>query len=212
MTKTKPVSTREALIGAAERLFGTKGIDRVATREILELAGQKNQSALQYHFKDRAGLIWAVLDARLVKIEARREALMAKLPPPGAESPEQLVEAFIRPLTEVVLEDEQGSAYVQFVIQSAHRPEGDIMETIDSGRYASLSELSERIDKKLEHLAPEERPLRKRMIINMAVGAVSIWDASEKDKLDVNQFIATAVAATVPLITQPSVLANRAAE
>jgi AcrR family transcriptional regulator len=200
------------LIAAAEHLFGTKGIDRVATREILELAGQKNQSALQYHFKDRAGLIWAVLDARLVKIEARRAAMLAEMPPAGEETAEQLVEAFIRPLTEVVLEDEQGSAYVQFAAQSAHRPGGDLMDTVNSGRYAALSEVAARLEQKLKHLAPEERPLRIRMIINSAVGAVSLWDATAKDKLDLEQFIATAVAGTVPLITMPSVLAKRAAE
>lgn len=212
MAKTKSESTREALIAAAEHLFGTKGIDRVATREILDLAGQKNQSALQYHFKNRAGLIWAVLDARLVKIEERRAAMLAEMPAPGDETPEQILEAFIRPLTEVVLEDDQGSAYVQFVIQSAHRPDGDVMQTINSGRYKALTDLSERIDGKLAHLAAAERPLRKRLIINMAVGAVSIWDATEKEKLSMDQFIATAVAATVPLIAMPSVLAKRAAE
>jgi AcrR family transcriptional regulator len=212
MPKAKPESTRAALIAAAEHLFGTKGFDRVSTREILELAGQKNQSALQYHFKDRAGLIWAVLDARLEKIEARRAAMVAAMPPAGEESPEDLAEALIRPLTEVVLEDEQGSAHVQFVIQSAHRPEGDFLKTLDSGRYPAMSEVSRRIEKKLAHLAPKERPLRKRLIVNMAVGAVSLWDATEKENLDMEQFIATAVAATVPLITLPSVLAKRAAE
>ena len=73
-------------------------------------------------------------------------------------------------------------------------------------------ELAARIEAKFEHIAPEERVLRKRMIINMAVGAVSIWDANEKDKIGIEQFIATAIAATVPLIGLPSVLAKRAAE
>jgi len=212
MPRTKSESTREALIAAAEHLFGTKGIDRASTREILELAGQKNQSALQYHFKDRAGLIWAVIDARLVKIEKRRAAMLEKMPPRGKETAEQIMDAFIRPLTEVVLEDEQGSAYVQFIAQSAHRPQGEPLATINSGNYPALSELAARIEGKLEHIAPEERVLRKRMIINMAVGAVSIWDANEKDKIGIEQFIATAIAATVPLIGLSSVLAKRAAE
>lgn len=212
MTKPRPESTRAALIAAAEQLFGTKGIDRVATREILELAGQKNQSALQYHFKDRAGLVWAVLDARLVKIEARRAAMLAKLPPAGEESVEDLMEAFIRPLTEVVLEDEQGSAYVQFVAQSVHRPQNDLLDTLESGRYPAMSDLSKRMDRKLTHLAAEEVPLRKRMIISAAVSAVSLWDATEKDALALDPFILTAVAATAALVTMPSVLAKRAAE
>jgi len=212
MPKSGPESTRAALIAAAEHLFGTKGIDRVATREILELAGQKNQSALQYHFKDRAGLIWAVLDARLAKIEARRAILVAALPPAGEETCAQLIETFVRPLTEVVLEDEQGSAYVQFVAQSAHRPKADLLATMEDGRYPAMLEVSKRIDGKLSHLPAIERPMRKRMIVSMGVGAVSLWDAKEKDKLDVKEFIGTAVAATVPLLEMPSMLAKRAAE
>jgi len=212
MTRPRPESTRAALIAAAEHLFGTKGIDRVATREILELAGQKNQSALQYHFKDRAGLVWAVLDARLAKIEVRRAAMLKVLPPPGEETPEELAEAFVRPLTEVVLEDGQGSAYVQFMAQSVHRPQNDLLDTLESGRYPAMSELSKRIDRMLVHLPPKEVPLRKRMIISTAVSAVSLWDATEKEAIGLDPFIRTAVAATAAIIAMPSALAKRAAE
>ncbi len=212
MTKSKRESTRDALIAAAEHLFGTKGFDRVATREILELAGQKNQSALQYHFGDRAGLIWAVVDARVAKIEVRRKKMMEKMPPAGEETPEELIEAFVRPLTEVVLEDDQGSAYVQFVIQTSHRPGGDMLETVEGGRYASLEEVSTRLDAKLAHLDPLERPLRKRLIFNALVGALSIWDRTEKDTIGMEHFIATAVATTVPFLMLPGFLAKSTSE
>lgn len=39
--------TRQALMRAAERLFAEKGGNNVTIREIVETAGQKNESALQ---------------------------------------------------------------------------------------------------------------------------------------------------------------------
>ncbi len=51
--------TRQALMRAAERLFAEKGANNVTIREIVETAGQKNESALQYHFKNLEGLIAA---------------------------------------------------------------------------------------------------------------------------------------------------------
>ena len=52
-------ATRQALMRAAERLFAEKGGNNVTIREIVETAGQKNESALQYHFKNLEGLIAA---------------------------------------------------------------------------------------------------------------------------------------------------------
>ena len=52
---------RVAAIDAAEALFAERGLDGVTTREILDAAGQKNQSALQYHFGSREGLILALV-------------------------------------------------------------------------------------------------------------------------------------------------------
>ena len=46
---------------AGERLFARKGVDRVRLREINELAGQRNSSALHYHFGSRDGLVLAIL-------------------------------------------------------------------------------------------------------------------------------------------------------
>ena len=48
-------ATRQALM-KAEQLV-EKGPSNVTIREIVEKAGQKNESALQYHFKNMEGLI-----------------------------------------------------------------------------------------------------------------------------------------------------------
>lgn len=80
-------ATRLALMKAAERLIAENGSANVTIREILELAGQKNESALQYHFKNMAGLVAAthrfrdeqIVDARLICLAE----LAAKPQPPA---------------------------------------------------------------------------------------------------------------------------------
>ncbi len=69
-------STREQLLDAAEALFLERGLGDVSLREIVREAGQKNQSALQYHFGSRDGLINAILSRRVGQLELRRRALV----------------------------------------------------------------------------------------------------------------------------------------
>jgi TetR/AcrR family transcriptional regulator, regulator of cefoperazone and chloramphenicol sensitivity len=53
--------TRARLLRAGERLFAAHGIHQVRLREINALAGQRNSSALHYHFGSREGLVEAIL-------------------------------------------------------------------------------------------------------------------------------------------------------
>ncbi|MDZ7684727.1 MAG: helix-turn-helix domain-containing protein [Gammaproteobacteria bacterium] len=70
--------TRERLMRAAEHLFAAEGIENVSVRAILREAGQKNESALHYHFVSKAGLIEALQAERVQQvIDLRREAVDA---------------------------------------------------------------------------------------------------------------------------------------
>jgi AcrR family transcriptional regulator len=69
-------TTRERLLNVAEGLFLEHGLDDVSLRTIVREAGQKNQSALQYHFGGRDGLIAAILNRRVAQIESRRRELV----------------------------------------------------------------------------------------------------------------------------------------
>lgn len=58
----KAKETREALIGAARRLFGVKGFHATGTTEIVALA-QVTRGALQHHFPHKEDLFLAVFEA-----------------------------------------------------------------------------------------------------------------------------------------------------
>lgn len=97
------------MIDAAERLIAEQGLGAVSLREVATTAGQRNHSAVQYHFGSRAGLVEAVFDARMTPIEARRSEMLLELERTGAtDDLWALCEVFVRPLGEAVLTDGPG--------------------------------------------------------------------------------------------------------
>jgi|TARA_B100001964_G_scaffold226063_1_gene274576 AcrR family transcriptional regulator len=77
--KNGSTSTRNAIMRAAEKLIAKKGIENVSIREIVEVSGQKNQSALQYHFENMQGLIKAIHESRNEEIHEKRAAILEEI-------------------------------------------------------------------------------------------------------------------------------------
>jgi AcrR family transcriptional regulator len=73
------VSTRTRILRAAERLFADRGIGATSTRAILLEAEQRNESALQYHFGGREGLIQALYSERGSQVNDERQAMFVEL-------------------------------------------------------------------------------------------------------------------------------------
>ena len=109
-----PEPAREALIAVAERLFAERGVDAVTVRDIVKEAGQRNSSAVQYHFGNKEGLLRAILEPHQARLDARRAEMLDQLGErPGLEA---LIEALIRPLASL-LEDESGRHYIRIRAQ-----------------------------------------------------------------------------------------------
>lgn len=66
-------------MNAAEKLIAQKGLESVSIRDIVLAAGQKNESALQYHFKNLKGLISAIHARRSTEIQSKRAELIDQL-------------------------------------------------------------------------------------------------------------------------------------
>jgi AcrR family transcriptional regulator len=77
--KARSDATRHALMRAAEKLIAANGLENVTIRDILAEADQKNASALQYHFKNRNGLIEAIHRERSQQTQAKRGELLDEL-------------------------------------------------------------------------------------------------------------------------------------
>jgi len=76
--QARTVATRTRLMRAMEKLCAQQGVANVTVRAVVEAAGQKNESALQYHFKNRKGLIDAIHRSRFVQTQEKRRELLTQ--------------------------------------------------------------------------------------------------------------------------------------
>ena len=121
---TAPASSRDRMIRAAERLFAERGIAGVSLREIAVTAGQRNNSAVAYQFGSRQGLLEAVFEYRMTRIDERRRAMLVA----AGANPDlrTLVEAFVYPLAESLGYEDGVSWYARFLRQVVFEPEFDV--------------------------------------------------------------------------------------
>jgi len=120
---SKGTSTSNQLLDAAERLFAELGVANVSVRAIVAEAGQRNESALHYHFGNRNGLIRALHERRnlLVK-EKRRQFLDALRAETNEPNIRQLCEILVKPGF-VLAQNDQGfrnylMAFGQFFVST----------------------------------------------------------------------------------------------
>jgi AcrR family transcriptional regulator len=133
-------ATRDQLVAAAELLFAERGIDGVSLREINAAAGQRNSTALQYHFGGREGLVRAVLVKHGPEIESRRHQLLDAYEAGGHPVDEsvtarkvavrELAGALVRPLATKLADPDGGRAYLQVSAQLINRS-----DFVDPGRH-----------------------------------------------------------------------------
>jgi AcrR family transcriptional regulator len=108
-TATKAVILREA-----ERLFARRGLYQVTVREILEAAGQRNVSAINYHFGSRDGVLNAILVRHGDPTDVARGELLAEC---GRDAPTRdLVAALVLPYA-AHLATPAGRDYLRIVAQ-----------------------------------------------------------------------------------------------
>jgi len=124
-TKLTPTSTRtrEQLILAGERLFAEQGIDNVSLRQINAEAGQRNSSASHYHFGSKQSLVTAISEYRFGHLNARRNAMLAALPPTDEpRSVRTLIEILVYPIVEEIDSSEGGDNFIRFMSQVLGHP------------------------------------------------------------------------------------------
>lgn len=111
-------ATRALLLREAERLFARRGLYQVTVREIVEAAGQRNVSALSYHFGSREGVIDVILTRHGDPTDVARGELLEKV---GRDaSTRDLVAALVVPYA-AHLDSPEGRDYLRIVAQMSAR-------------------------------------------------------------------------------------------
>lgn len=104
---------RRQLVSAAERLLATQGLEGVALSEITAAAGQRNKSAIQYHFGSRDGLVRAVIDKHRPGVEEARNRLLDEIETEsGPPTLIEVVQALVLPLAAKLEDPDGGPEYL----------------------------------------------------------------------------------------------------
>jgi AcrR family transcriptional regulator len=183
MTSLQPRLTppAEQLLLAAERLLAEKGLGAVSTREIAREAGQKNHSAISYHFGSMASLIDAILDYRMQSLNDRRAVLLAAAIAPGGEPAfRDLVEVMVKPFAEELLLPLEENHYISLLSQLIGRGEWQSLFTQEH-RSGALVQAGELLLKPLRAQLGEEIALeRLRMMGLHILSTVAQWNAMRR--------------------------------
>jgi AcrR family transcriptional regulator len=136
---------RRQLISAAEQVLAAQGVE-AALSEITAAAGQRNKSAIQYHFGSRDGLVRAVIDKHLPGIEEVRNRMLDEIEF-GSEPPElvDVVQCLVLPLAAKLDDPDGGPEYLMIRAELAARP---ALSGADTGGQRGLQRVA-------DHIAPD---------------------------------------------------------
>jgi AcrR family transcriptional regulator len=111
--------TRERLLQAGLRFFAEHGIHGAQMRDVVREAGQANDSAVHYHFGSRDGLLLAICEQQIARMEQPRLArLTAQADRPGSPDLATAVADLVLP-TAILLRAAEGRQFLKIMAQLA---------------------------------------------------------------------------------------------
>lgn len=113
---------RAALLDAAAALMDERGLDNVSLNEINRASGNRNRSAVSYHFGSRDAVIRELIGRTTEAIDAERNALLDHLETTGAPlTPRTVLEVLAGPFARQ-LRTEQGRRHLRLAGQLINHP------------------------------------------------------------------------------------------
>lgn len=124
------------------------GIEAVDLHQIITLAGQRNRSAIVYHFGGRAGLVDAIITKHRPAINAERHRLLDEIEATGRPTVRAVVEAMALPLA-ASLRQPSGRDYLVIVAERATRRGAPNLFASPGGTTDSIARANEMLDQLL---------------------------------------------------------------
>ncbi|MCZ6831653.1 MAG: TetR family transcriptional regulator [Gammaproteobacteria bacterium] len=191
--------TRQLLVSTATRLFAEHGLDGVSLAEINRAAGQRNATALHYHFGGKEGLVQAIFHKHTERVSRLRETMLEQLPETADIA--NLVPVLIVPLAQQVLDEDGGIHYLLFLAQLMNNP-GLPRGEMDRHSSQVLAEQLRRFQTALEHVPEEIRALRVNFTVLMTFNSLASYAAevqrngfdAARHQLVMEQLVAAAIA------------------
>lgn len=190
---SEPASTRERLLDVAARLYAERGVFQTSLAEIVRAAGQRNASAIQYHVGDRDAVLIALLGPNVRFIEQRRLELLevAREAPPSDRR--VVVEALVRPVTELAERGRRERAYLRIGLDVADHPDEVSAAVTDLVGQTAGREAYELLAERSPELAPEVIRTRVAICVELLGRAASQWartlDSGSRSRLPRDRFV-----------------------
>ncbi len=141
------------LLEVAERLFAESGVESVTLNRIVEESGQRNRSALNYHFGSRADIVTQLLIMRLSHVNQIRHRYLDRLEQRGQGGDvHAILTAAIRPLGEVIRHEPWGRHYVKILAQTMLSPALRSPDIIDPTVTSAIARTNRLIAAALPHV------------------------------------------------------------
>jgi AcrR family transcriptional regulator len=164
----------DLLLKTAERLFAEKGIDAVSMREIAREAGQRNNSALHYHFGSKEALIQAILQVGMHQVNELRNDYIDQLYNSGRQDDlRALVEAIVWPLASRLLTSRSNS-YNRFLAAAQVHPDIDLAASTREEEDRGFRRIYELLQRALPQMP--EPLLRQRYLAAVSFVMFSLAD------------------------------------
>jgi AcrR family transcriptional regulator len=170
---SRPRDTRERLIATAEALFAAQGLDGVSLNEITKAAGQRNASALHYHFGGKEGLLAAILEKHQPALDAERERMLDSLLPAKDRSLRDLAKVLVMPLVEKLEDPDGGSDYIRVMAQLIGSPRHSFLDTSKRTAQAGGDRLLGAISDRVGGLSPSNYRMRTLLVISLLFHGLS---------------------------------------
>jgi AcrR family transcriptional regulator len=180
-------SAKTHLISVATRLFAERGINAVAVKDILDAAGQRNQSAIQYHFGSKNALIQAALLSRMDAIDKRRVAMVeAAKAQPAQKQKQILMRACVEPILEETENHPDGSHYARFAAQALQLPDFDAATLLEQKKMSGFMSLVAAVTAlRKRPVSQAEAAMRVRLSANLTMSGIANW--MERDRVHVSR-------------------------
>jgi AcrR family transcriptional regulator len=182
--------TRGAILSTAERLFAERGVSSVSNRQISEVAGLGNNTAVGYHFGGKEDLVRAIIARHASAMEAIRADLLGRYQ--GSAELRDWVTCVVRPFTDHLSALGSPSWYARFAAQLMADPQLRGLAGTELERAPMLHAVGAALHRCLPGLPPRVRLQRHDMArtlivhfcANLERGAAPDWPTAATDLID----------------------------
>lgn len=206
---------RDTILHVAERLIAERGLHGVSAREIVRTAGQRNNSAITYHFGSWNGLLEAVWMAHMGNVNAVRADMLDRIEADTSDRLASLVGAYIHPFVAEIAAHEP-SYWARFNEQWLTGVHMDFVTrptslVPDDPRYprvggmTMLEELLADIGGELTHIDDGLRARRVALMARFVVGGMASWEreATTGTTVDLESFEKELTSLSIALLRAP---------